>query len=156
MKKAYLGIDPGKTGAACLLTLSEISFFDYSDPGKVASAIQRWSKEFDIICCIEKVHAMPKQGVSSTFKFGVNYGIWIGTLASFKINYREVTPQKWQLIITHRVKGQSAKERSLAFAKYLYPKWGEKYLTRKKDHDRADAILIATYAKFAAQQTKSI
>jgi hypothetical protein len=49
----------------------------------------------DIVAYIEKVHAMPHDGRSSLFKFGVNYGAWLGILHSKQIPVIEVSPQKW-------------------------------------------------------------
>ncbi len=143
--KAYIGIDPGKTGAAALLTgKGNLDIIDYSAPGNVADSIGEWqSKHYVALACIEKVHAMPKQGVSSSFNFGTNYGIWQGIFAAFQIPVTLVTPEKWQKEMTGKNDGADTKERALNVARRLYP--GTDFFKRKKDHNRADATLIANY-----------
>ena len=93
---------------------------------------------------IEKVGAMPKQGVSSTFKFGKVYGEIIGvvTANNFRLDY--VAPGVWK-----RTFGLSKdKELSRRKATELFPQHRHN-LARKKDHNRAEALLIAEYARRA-------
>jgi hypothetical protein len=48
------------------------------------------------LCILEKVHAFPTDGRSSAFKFGTNYGAWLGILESNNVKYELVLPRKWQ------------------------------------------------------------
>ena len=77
----------GKTEAiACPETQADMILFirDYAASEEKKSAV------------IEKVHAMPGQGVSSTWKFAVNYATWQSALIAFHIPFVEVSPQSWQ------------------------------------------------------------
>jgi Holliday junction resolvasome RuvABC endonuclease subunit len=88
---------------------------------------------------------MPKQGVASSFKFGVNYGIVRMALTAAGIPFEEVTPQAWQkaLGITHRKKTETPSEwknRLRARAQQLFPSVSLTLAT-------ADALLIAEYCR---------
>lgn len=87
---------------------------------------------------IERVHSMPKQGVSSSFKFGQNYGFLRGLLIALEIPFEEVTPQRWQKFMGCLTKGD--KNVSKAKAQQLFPKL-------KVTHAIADALLIAEYGR---------
>lgn len=92
---------------------------------------------------VEQVHAMPQQGVTSMFKFGTNFGTWLGVLAAFKIPTVLVTPRKWQKVMLDAGTGQT-KDKSLDMARRLFPAVD---LHRKKDHGKADALLLAEYLR---------
>lgn len=91
---------------------------------------------------IERVGAMPKQGVSSTFKFGTVYGIAIGAVRALQIPVEYVSPAWWKakhgLIGTHK---DAARVKAIK----LHPEVAQ-FLSRKKDGGKADAILIGTAA----------
>lgn len=140
-----LGVDPGASGAFAFYGPVDNSIFCYDAPlvdGRLDAAtlvgvIQNWRPTFAMI---ELVGSMPKQGVSSTFKFGVSYGIAQGVIAALGIPHALVTPGKWK-----RHFGLSAdKEKSRARALQLWPK-SAKLFARKKDDGRAEAALIALY-----------
>lgn len=159
-KRTYaLGIDPGQTGALAIFELigGEYylhSVYDYEDKDLYIPVL----REISIIenctsVCIEAVHSAPGQGVSSTFKFGANFGWWIGVLDALGYSYTLVSPQKWQGLLFKDYKnniGQlkgSTKEVSLLVARGLF---NRKYdltglFDRKKDHGRSDASLIGWY-----------
>lgn len=104
---------------------------------------------------LESVHAMPigwkdadgrerGQGVTSMFSMGHGFGLWKGILAAFQIPYELVPPQRWK---KHLMNGQGHdKDASRGVAMRLYPQSAQ-HLTRKKDHGRADALLIAEYVR---------
>ena len=93
------------------------------------------------VAVIEKVHSMPGQGVASTFKFGMNYGQWIGILTALQIPYEMITPQKWMKHYGSMPKDKNERKYYIkAMAKALYPKSGRITLAT------SDAILIAHYA----------
>ena len=160
MKQTYaIGIDPGQTGAIAIFQLDEgeyylNSIFDYADKDLFIPVLREISLiENCTSVCIESVHSAPGQGVSSTFKFGANFGWWIGVLDALGYSYTLVTPQRWQGLLFKDFKdniGQlkgSTKEVSLTVARNLF---NRKYDTigmfnRKKDHGRSDASLIGWY-----------
>jgi len=87
---------------------------------------------------IESVHAMPKQGVSSTFKFGQHYGSLLMGLACLEIPYERVAPGVWQRAMGCLTGGE--KNISKAKAQQLFP-------ALKITHAIADALLIAEYGR---------
>ncbi len=94
---------------------------------------------------IEQVHSMPKQGVSSTFKFGESFGFLRGILTASSIRHDSVTPAKWQGDL--RCRKESAdiaptehKRRLKAKAQQLFP-------SQRMTLINADAFLLAEYAK---------
>lgn len=91
---------------------------------------------------VEKVGAMPGQGVSSMFAFGRAAGVLEGVLAALRIPTTYVTPQEWQKHM--RVVG--GKDGARNRASQLWPTQSQ-YFIRKKDDGRADAALIAGYGQ---------
>jgi crossover junction endodeoxyribonuclease RuvC len=138
-----MGIDPGKSGAAALVGNNEyIDHVDWTDGPSVAEKIREWKFKHGITYAVlERVHAMPKQGVSSTFSFGQNYGWWKGLLDSLGIAWTEATPQQWQKGVVPK-RGNDNDKPSLTIARRMFP---DAPLSRKKDHGRADALLIASW-----------
>ena len=99
-------------------------------------------KDIPIICCIEKNHSMPKQGVKSTWTFGYNSGAWEGILCSFNIPYILTPPLKWMRHYSVPKLDRSARKKYLKNeAVKLYPHH-KKIITLAT----ADAVLIARYA----------
>jgi len=93
-----MGIDPGQSGGIALLDTG----------GAVVLAEKMPATEKDVsdliyefapcirMGAIEQVHSMPKQGVASSFKFGVNYGGLRMALVAHEIPFEAITPQTWQ------------------------------------------------------------
>lgn len=96
-------------------------------------------------CCLERVGAMPGQGVTSMFKFGENFGFIQGLLTAYGIPYELVTPQKWKK--EFQVTGD--KNSSIAVCKRLFQGVSLRRTDRcKTDHDgMAEALLMAEYAR---------
>ena len=92
-----------------------------------------------MIAYVEKVGAMPGQGVTSIFNFGMGYGAIQGVLAAHHIPYKLVTPQKWKKYYNLTGKDKDC-ARTLAIQQF--PK---AELNLKKHIGRADAILIGQY-----------
>jgi len=139
-----LGIDPGANGGATLLSDSGM-IIDVIDFAKntlvdIADAFAEYQIDEDTkpFAFIEKVHSMPKQGVSSTFKFGYGYGFLVGVLTALKIPYEMVTPQTWQKALSCRSKGN--KNITKAKAQQLFP-------DHKWTHHTADSVLIAEFGR---------
>ena len=78
------------------------------------------------------------------FTFGRNLGAWEGLLAALHISYVMPAPQQWQRGLIMPSDGADPKARSLAVARRLFP---DADLSRKKDHGRADALLLAWWAR---------
>ena len=140
----YIGIDPGKSGAICVLSVSDIDFYQFSEVG-YANVLSRFVNDPECFCILEKVHAMPKQGVSSMFSFGMNFGFIQGLLTAFKIPYQLVDPRTW----TKSFGCGNDKEEHIKTAQRLYPTANLKRTERcTKCHDGfADALLMAEYGK---------
>jgi len=143
---AYIGIDPGKTGAIALLSGDHYQVEDYpGDPAQVVDLLRSWMLRYEIhLCALEKVGARPGQGTVSMFSFGQNVGAYMGILAAMGIPFVMPTPQTWQKGLVDKKAGPDPKACSLATARRLFP---NAELSRKKDHGCADALLLAFWAK---------
>ena len=97
----YLGIDPGKTGAMAVLDKGG-EFVEVIDFEEVLPRIRLLAKTVKF-AYLEEVHAMPGQGVSSTFTFGENSGWWKGILQAFEIPFKTIRPQDWQKVLFRSV-----------------------------------------------------
>lgn len=139
----YIGIDPGKNGGIAVI----------SDNGDIIS-LHTFSEEIivdvlhkhkDCKCVLEKVNAMPGQGVVSMFNFGVNFGFIQGVLKSNEIPFELTPPQKWK----KEFSVTKDKNTSIEVAKRLFPNVNLKATDRcKKDHDGlAESLLMAEYAR---------
>ena len=146
-EKAFCGIDPGKTGSLAIITPDGVDIMDWGETHEIVMQLKEWHEDYSLLVYIEKVHAMPKQGVVSTFNFGVNFGMWQGILYALGIPHYFVPPQVWQKKFLSVSNEPTTKKKSLEVARRLYPSIATKYLKRQKDHNRADSLLIATYAK---------
>ncbi len=159
-----IGIDPGISGAICFFEDGEIKDvieMPNMAEGKknkkqingsqiyneISSRIKDKSKK-NIFVVIEKVSAMPGQGVTSMFNFGQSFGAIKGICAAMQLPMYFVSPAKWKKYF-NLIKTE--KDASRAKAIEIFP-YISSQLSRKKDMNKADAILIAsffnnTYAK---------
>lgn len=156
--KLYLGIDPGLTGALAVLGEKEIIDV-YDTPtlivkkgsGKrtvyvvsaMADLVKRWANTGLVKgIVLETVHAMPGQGVTSMFSLGQGFGIWLGIIAAFRLPLTKVEPRVWKQAMG--IPSGAEKSESVVRAAQLFPTAS---LARKKDHGRADALLLAEYLR---------
>lgn len=145
----FIGIDPGKNGGIAFMENGNNSSeaYPYSDDVLINNLglIYAQGLQTAVICYLEHVHAMPKQGVSSTFNFGMNFGFIQGVLKSYSIPYELVTPQKWK----KEFSCTADKNTSIEVCKRLFPNVNLKATERcRKDHDgMAEALLIAEYGR---------
>jgi len=149
-----IGIDPGLNGGLAAIYdegLPSVSVMPITGSGKGReldlSTLAGWISDDVAKVYVEKVHAMPKQGVSSTFKFGVGYGSVLGVCAALHIPVVLVTPQEWKKTI---LRGLSWKGNKAASIQYCQRRWPEVSLLAtkqsRKPHDgKADALCIAEY-----------
>lgn len=138
----YIGIDPGRSGALAIIDDTGVYLFAF-DEEKYIEALKKVPAR--AVCCLEHVHSMPKQGVTSSFNFGLNFG-WIqGVLQALGIGYELVQPQKWkkEFSVTRD------KNTSIEVCKKLFPDVSLKRTENcKKDDDGfAEALLMAEYAR---------
>ena len=137
-----VGVDPGITGGIAFLFANRVVVEDIPTAGgevDVDTLVRRVREMQPALAIIERANAMPKQGVASTFKYGVAYGALRTVVALCNIPYRLVTPGKWK----NHFGLDSDKEKSRALAIQFWPGCG--FFSRKKDHGRAEAALIARY-----------
>jgi len=98
-----------------------------------------------MLVVIENVHSMPKQGVASSFQFGVGFGIWRGIIAALQLPCERVEPVVWKRALHLGPDKGKAVQRALR----LYPRadLGHTYRGRTIYHDGlAEALLLAHYA----------
>lgn len=147
---AILAIDPGKSGALAFLNgvAEVIAVYDMPVIGSGKGAEVSGAQLADLIrlhrprhAIIEQVGAMPGQGVSSMFRFGESYGVAKGVVAGCGVSFSLVTPAKWMREMS--LSGKD-KETHRQEAIRLFPSNCD-ILKRKKDHGRAEAILLAVW-----------
>lgn len=90
-----LGIDPGSSGGLALLSGEPVAEKMPDTERDLYDRVNRWAARADF-AYIEQVHAMPGQGVTSMFNFGMNYGGLRMALIAAGIPFETVTPSKWQ------------------------------------------------------------
>ena len=146
MTRCILGIDPGASGALAFYFADHPERVAVDDQPLVAGEIDAvtLAKRIAImgpdVAFIERVNAMPGQGVSSTFKFGKAYGTVLGVIGAAAIPLHLVAPSKWKGYL-HL---SSDKEEARGLALRLFPACSDSF-ARKRDHNRAEAALIARY-----------
>jgi crossover junction endodeoxyribonuclease RuvC len=148
-----MGIDPGLSGAVAIYDTStgdvgieDMPTVEVVRGGKRKSEISPQALS-DVIAkgyagsaFLERVGAMPGQGVTSMFSFGRSVGMVEGVLAALSIPVTIVPPQTWR----RRVAVREGKDGSRERAMQLFPRQAAMF-ARKKDDGRADAALIAYY-----------
>ncbi|RZO49449.1 MAG: crossover junction endodeoxyribonuclease [Candidatus Pelagibacterales bacterium] len=150
-----IGIDPGISGAISILENKKILEV-YDTPtmidgkknkrqinsAQVTNIIRERLKDGkEITVVVEHVNAMPGQGVTSMFNFGQSFGVIKGICAALSLPIYFVRPAKWK---KHFNLIKTNKDASRTKVIEAYPQISDK-LHRKKDSNRADAILIALY-----------
>ena len=152
--KTYIGIDPGKGGGLAMIVdykIAAISPMPLSGDNMIDGLlIAEWIKTQrvnwdDVLACVEKVSAMPGQGVKSMFTFGYGVGVIHGTLSTMGIPYVLVTPQAWKKdILAGTLKDKNA---AVEYCTRMYPYVSLIQPRCKKANDGiAEAICIAVYA----------
>ena len=152
-----IGIDPGISGSICFLDngkiLDVIEMPIMTDGKKnkkqvngsqVYNEVSKKIKQFEknqIRVVIEHVSAMPGQGVTSMFNFGQSFGILKGICSAMQLPMYFVRPAKWKKYFNLL---NSEKDASRTRAIEIFPYFSSQ-LSRKKDSNKADAILIASF-----------
>jgi crossover junction endodeoxyribonuclease RuvC len=143
-----LGIDPGLDGGLAIIDGSSIELLEtiptqtkggfikrQVDAQKLSNILRVYP---DLVCYLEGVASRPGQGVASVFSFGDTYGAIRGVLGALNIPVYSVSPSKWKKALE-----VSSKEDSLKASKDLFPS----VQFKKKDHNIAEALLIAYYGQ---------
>ena len=150
-----IGIDPGLSGAIAVLENNKVlNIFDIpvmsegkKNKGQLNSALlvnllkENINLEEEVAVVIEQVNAMPGQGVTSMFNFGQTFGALKGICAALELPIFFVRPSKWKKYFELI---NSSKDASRTKAIEMYPKLSNQ-LTKKKDVNKSDAILIARF-----------
>jgi len=150
-----IGVDPGISGAISVIENKKILEV-YDTPtmiegkknkrqingAQVSNIIkERLNGNKEVVVVVENVNAMPGQGVTSMFNFGQSFGVIKGICAALSLPIYFVRPTKWK---KHFNLIKTNKDASRTKVIEAYPEISNK-LHRKKDSNRADAILIALY-----------
>ncbi len=152
-----IGIDPGISGSICFFqdgVIHDVIEMPTMIEGKknkkqvngsqIFNEIKERVKKIDnkdIKVVIEQVSAMPGQGVTSMFNFGQSFGILKGICSSMQLPTYFVRPAKWKKYFNLI---NSQKDASRTKAIQIFPYFSSQ-LSRKKDSNKADAILIASF-----------
>lgn len=154
-----VGVDPGLTGALCLYNTEKELIFIEDMPvvdGRIDAhafwkIFVRWSQKRVVdLAAVEVQQAFPKQGVSSSFRTGMNYGIILGVLAAHFIPVVFPSPSKW----TADLKVGRDKDKHRRLVMETWPRSAGLF-ARKKDDGRADAALIARWASLQPAMTRT-
>ena len=150
-----IGIDPGLSGAIAILDNNKVlNIFDIpvmsegkKNKRQLNSALlvnllkENINKEEEVAVVVEQVNAMPGQGVTSMFNFGQTFGAIKGVCAALELPIFFVRPSKWKKYFDLI---NSSKDSSRTKAIEMYPSLSSQ-LTKKKDVNKSDAILIARF-----------
>ena len=152
-----IGIDPGISGSICffqdgkIVDVVEMPTMIEGKKNKkqvngsqifneISEKIKKLDKN-EIKVVIEQVSAMPGQGVTSMFNFGQSFGILKGICSAMQLPMYFVRPAKWKKYFNLI---NSEKDASRTRAIEIFPYFSSQ-LSRKKDSNKADAILIASF-----------
>tara|TARA_Y100000780_G_C13535843_1_gene359475 strand:+ start:27 stop:521 length:495 start_codon:yes stop_codon:yes gene_type:complete len=152
-----IGMDPGISGAICFFENGEVKEIidmpNMADGKKnkrqingpqvyneISSRIKNTPKK-EIVVVIEQVSAMPGQGVTSMFNFGQSFGVLKGICSAMQLSMHFIRPAKWKkyfgLIKTEK---DASRTKVIEIFPYI-----SSQLSKKKDSNKADAILISSF-----------
>tara|TARA_B100001057_G_scaffold416839_1_gene435131 strand:+ start:3114 stop:3605 length:492 start_codon:yes stop_codon:yes gene_type:complete len=151
-----IGIDPGISGSICffkdgkIIDVIEMPVMTDGKKNKrqvngsqiyneISKRVDHYGKDIRVI--IEQVSAMPGQGVTSMFNFGQSFGILKGICSAMQLPMFFVRPAKWKKYFNLI---NSQKDASRTRAIEIFPYFSTQ-LSKKKDSNKADAILIASF-----------
>ena len=152
-----IGIDPGISGSICffqdgkILDVIEMPTMTEGKKNKrqvngsqIYNEISKRIDKFqihEVRVIVEQVSAMPGQGVTSMFNFGQSFGILKGICSAMRLPIYFVRPAKWKKYFNLI---NSEKDASRTRAIEIFPYFSSQ-LSKKKDSNKADAILIASF-----------
>lgn len=144
--KTFVGIDPGKSGAMAIIhPLRDVEVIPFNAVDYSLALARVSDSAHQVTCCVEKVGAMPGQGVVSMFNFGHNLGMIEGLLRAYGISYQLVPPQTWKKEFSL----SSDKAKSIEVCQKLFPNVSllATERSRKPNDGMAEALLMAEYAR---------
>ena len=163
---AILGIDPGNSGGLAILVLgpngeaqalvakpmpcrpgAKGEEVDAREVANFIGEVYETHGASVVAACVEIVHAMPKQGVSSCFTFGKGYGKVLAVIEVEELPLYLVTPQEWKRSVLAGLGRE--KQDAIRFVKNVWPKFSLKKSPKATtDHDGiAEAVCIAEYGR---------
>ncbi len=149
----FIAIDPGLSGALAVLTPDGALVALCDTPMLTLKVARGIRHAYDVpgLCAlltpytgmpahvlIEESQPMPGQGVRSMFTTGYGYGLWVGILAALQMPYTPIRPAVWKKAFSLGKDKEASRHRAMQ----LFPSAD---LRRKKDHGRAEALLLAWY-----------
>ena len=145
--KHYLGIDPGIKGGMCIVRIDGTPIEVMRMP-KGSAEIIDWigyaARKFNLVIVVEKSQAMPKQGVTSAFRYGAHFGIFSTVAIMLRIPYHEVHPTIWKKALglsSNKLDSITACRRIFPTIELVPDK------CRKESDGIAEALLIAQWAR---------
>ncbi|WP_239651517.1 Holliday junction endonuclease [Neosynechococcus sphagnicola] len=146
---ALIAIDPGLSGAISILHSGTLTAHPRPLAGKelVLGAIAQLIRSANpSLAVLEKVHSMPGQGVSSTFKFGTGYGSILGILVVLGIRTELVPPQTWKRVVLQGT--TKDKDAAISYCRRAFPNVALVLPRCRKPHDGiADALCLLEYGR---------
>ena len=155
---AYIGIDPGISGAAVLIDKrGRFIIEDWTTADRARDLVASWSASYSPCrVAIEKVFNIRVQynqkGAGRYFgnvKLAINYGYWLGLWAAHGIDCTEVAPRSWQSRMLLRNCGKDMKTRAFNTVREIFPQTRDMIKFKTKHNGRADAFLIAWWMRSA-------
>ena len=140
LEMGWVGFDPGQNSGGIAHVTGPGKGRAWKMPGTTKDLwdLVDYLAPYTYFAVLEKVHAMKGQGVSSTFKFGENFGKLQGVIAAAGMRHRLVTPNEWQTTMKCRTGGD--KNVTKRKAQELWP-------TIKITHAFADALLMGEFGR---------
>ena len=152
-----IGIDPGITGSICFFENGKIidlidmpNMADGKKQKRQVNGAQIYNEIFiriknldkkNIKVVIEQVSAMPGQGVTSMFNFGQSFGVLKGICSAMQLPMHFVRPAKWKKFFNLiNAEKDASRTKAIEIFPYISPQ-----LSKKKDANKADAALIASF-----------
>ena len=147
-----LGVDPGLSGALAVLEIGaeDVRVLEIIDVPVLGN---KTKQSIDVIsvqqfllnhgpqhCIFERARSMPRQGVASTFRYGVATGMLFATVMLCAIPVISIDPGEWKRKMRLGRDKQLSRQRALE----VLPS-GHEYFKRRRDHNRAEAALLALY-----------
>lgn len=153
----YLGVDPGMSGGMAAVTADGTGA--YVSMPATERDVWEWFRQLayehahpsglatTTFAVIEKVHAMPGNGVSGMFKFGQSYGFLRACLIAAGIPFEEVTSQRWQKALNITPRDKRGGETSTQFKNRLKARAQQLFPNAKVTLATADALLLAEFCR---------
>ena len=141
----YIGVDPGKKGGYSIIDGGNVTCAPWDDQQFALDMRTIEHSQKECMACVEKVGAMPGQGVTSMFSFGKSAGYIEGVLSATLIPYQLVAPRKWkaEFGLLH-----GSKQQSIEVCRMLFPAVNLKRTDRCRveSDGLAESLLLALFA----------